>query len=81
MRILLVADDLDDAREVEASLVAEGHSVAECNDEFGGPCRGLDHLQECPLERQVDLAVIARSGNVHRSIGETWLTAPLPAPH
>jgi hypothetical protein len=70
MRILLVADDIDDAHAVESSLIAEGHVVAECNDEFGGPCRGLDHLQECPLERQVDLAVIARSGNVHRSIGE-----------
>ena len=70
MRILLVADDLDDAIAVETSLTAEGHVVASCNDEFGGPCRGLDHLQDCPLESPVDLAVIARSGNIHRGIGE-----------
>ncbi len=70
MRILLVADDTDDSIVVETTLVADGHVVASCNDEFGGPCRGLDHLQDCPLESHVDLAVIARSANVHRSLGE-----------
>jgi len=70
MRILLVADDTDDSVAVQSALSAQGHVVASCNDEFGGPCRGLDHLQDCPLESPVDLAVIARSGNTHRSIAE-----------
>jgi hypothetical protein len=70
MRILLVADDTDDALAVEQTLSAEGHVVESCNDEFGGPCRGVDHLQVCPLEGHVDLAVIARSGNVRRGLGE-----------
>lgn len=70
MRILLVADDIDDSVAVGASLAAGGHAVASCNDEFGGPCRGIDHLQDCPLEGHVDLAVIARSGNVRRGLGE-----------
>ncbi len=70
MRILLVADDTDDSVAVQTALSAQGHEVASCNDEFGGPCRGLDHLQDCPLEKPVDLAVIARSGNTRRSIAE-----------
>jgi hypothetical protein len=70
MRILLVADDRDDSIAAETALVAEGHEVDSCNDEFGSPCRGIDHLENCPLESHIDLAVIARSANTHRGLGE-----------
>jgi len=70
MRILLVADDVDDRLAVEAALTADGHDVSSCNDEFGGPCTGLDHVEACPLEQHVDLAVVARAANTRRGLGE-----------
>ncbi len=70
MRILLVADHPDDARAVEASLTVDGHTVTTCNDRFGGPCRGVEHFDDCPLESSVDLAVIARSSHGRRGIEE-----------
>lgn len=70
MKILLVADHPDDARAVEAALTGDGHSVATCNDRFGGPCRGVAHFDDCPLESSVDLAVVARSPHGRRGIEE-----------
>ena len=70
MKILLVADHPDDARTVEASLLGDGHSVTTCNDRSGGPCRGVEHLDDCPLESSVDLAVVARSPHGRRGIEE-----------
>lgn len=70
MKILLVANHPDDAQAVEHALVAEGHSVATCHDERGGPCRGVSSPESCPLETSVDLTVIARSPEQHRGIDE-----------
>ncbi|MFN8020313.1 MAG: response regulator [Acidimicrobiales bacterium] len=70
MKILLVADHPDDARAVEAALTGDGHTVTTCNDRFGGPCRGVAHLDDCPLESSVDLAVVARSPHGRRGIEE-----------
>lgn len=70
MKILLVADHPDDARAVEAALSGDGHSVTTCNDRFGGPCRGVAHFDDCPLESSVDLAVVARSPHGRRGIEE-----------
>lgn len=70
MKILLVANHPDDAQAVEQTLVRDGHSVTTCNDRSGGPCRGVAHLDDCPLESSMDLAVIARSPHVRRGIEE-----------
>jgi len=70
MRILLVADHLDDARAVERSLSEDGHTVTTCNDRFGGPCRSVVDLDDCPLESSMDLAVVARSPHGRRGIEE-----------
>lgn len=70
MRILLVADHPDDASAVQASLTGDGHTVTTCNDRSGGPCRGVEHLDDCPLESSVDLAVVARSPHERRGIEE-----------
>jgi hypothetical protein len=75
MRILLLASRPEDAQAVEASLLDEGHTVASCHDDAGGPCRGLHHhgleLHEgCPLESSVDVAVIARGVGVEPTTGE-----------
>ena len=70
MKLLLVANHPDDARAVTESLTREGHSVTTCHDQNGGPCRGVNDIDACPLEQSVDLAVIARSARVPRGIGE-----------
>jgi hypothetical protein len=70
MKILLVANHPDDAVAVERVLVAEGHDVLTCHDERGGPCRGVTTLESCPLEADVDLAVVARTAHTHRGLGE-----------
>jgi hypothetical protein len=70
MKILLVADDPRDALAVERHLVAEGHAVATCHDAAGAPCRGVHHLDDCPLASPVDLAVVARAPLAPRSLGE-----------
>jgi len=70
MRILLVATHPDDAMAVEQALTSVGHTIATCHDDHGGPCRGVDHLEECPLESSVDLAVIARSPQSHHGLDE-----------
>jgi hypothetical protein len=70
MKILLVANHPDDAMAVEQALTSVGHTIATCHDDHGGPCRGVDHLEECPLESSVDLAVIARSPETPRGLDE-----------
>jgi len=70
MKILLVANNPLDAQVVEQSLTHDGHAVAICNDQHGGPCRGVAQLEACPLESSVDLAVIARSSETRRGLGE-----------
>jgi hypothetical protein len=55
---------------VEQALTSVGHTIATCHDDHGGPCRGVDHLEECPLESSVDLAVIARSPQSHHGLDE-----------
>lgn len=70
MKILLVANRVDDALAVEHSLVDEGHSVATCRDTQGGPCRGVADPDSCPLESSVDLTVVARSPEQQRGLDE-----------
>ena len=70
MRILLVADHPDHALAVETALTGDGHTVTSCNDGSGGPCRGVDHFDDCPLETSVDLAVVARAPHGRRGLEE-----------
>lgn len=70
VKILLVANHPDDAVAVDEALLGAGHSIATCNDTDGAPCRGVTELAECPLETSIDVAVIARSPQTHRGIGE-----------
>jgi hypothetical protein len=70
MKILFVADRADDARAIESLLVGEGHDVTTCHDSSGGPCRGVDDFDDCPLESSMDLAVVARPPHGRRGIEE-----------
>ena len=74
MRILLVATRPEDATAVESTLLGEGHTVTTCFDSNGGPCRGTEHAELCPLESSVDLAVIARGQGVEPGLLEMGAT-------
>ncbi len=64
MRVLLVEGQPGVADEVEEELVAAGHHVTGCDAaDPSVPCRGLDHLGDCPLDAgEVDVAVVCREG-------------------
>lgn len=66
MKLLLIESVPGQAHEIRDDLVAEGHDVVTCHDDQGGPCRGTDHHDSCPLEEHVDLAIITRAeGSPH----------------
>ena len=64
MRVLLVEGEPGAADEAEAALRAAGHQVTGCQAaDPSVPCRGLDHMADCPLDaNDVDVAVVGRVG-------------------
>jgi len=70
MRLLLIESTPGTGSAIEADLLAQGHEVVSCNDEHGGPCRGIDDHRECPLETHVDMTIVARAGTTERTLGE-----------
>jgi len=70
MKLLLIESDPGSATPIHQHLVDEGHEVLSCNDEFGGPCRGVADHVECPLHSHVDLAIVARTPDDRHSLNE-----------
>ncbi len=64
MKVLLVEGEPGAADEAEATLRAAGHHVTGCEAaDPSVPCRGLDHLADCPLDgNDIDVAVVGRVG-------------------
>lgn len=64
MKILLVEGQPGVANEIHAELSAAGHRVTGCDAaDPSVPCRGLDHLGDCPLDADdIDVAVVGRHG-------------------
>jgi hypothetical protein len=67
MRVLLVESTPGNAEAVRAWLEESGHETATCFEPtaaLAGPgglgCRGVDHPEDCPLDRPTDLAVLVR---------------------
>jgi hypothetical protein len=66
MRLLLIESAPGNAHQIRTDLIDDGHEVLTCDDGVGGPCRGVDHHEDCPLERHVDLAIVTRTqGDPH----------------
>jgi hypothetical protein len=70
MKLLLIESTPGSGSAIEADLLAHGHDVLSCNDEHGGPCRGVDDHRACPLEDHVDMTIVARAGTTERSLNE-----------
>lgn len=70
MRVLLIESVPGQASVVESELRANGHDVVSCRDEGGGPCRGVAHHRDCPLDAPVDLTLVARTPAASRLLTE-----------
>lgn len=70
MKLLLIESVPGQAHEIRDNLLAEGHDVVTCHDEHGGPCRGTDHHDSCPLGEHVDLAIVTRTGGAAHTLHE-----------
>ena len=64
MKVLLVEGAPGVGATAEAELLAAGHAVVGCDAaEPSSPCRGLDAIDDCPLDGgDIDVAVVSRSG-------------------
>jgi len=66
MKLLLIESTPGNATAIAGDLAANGHEVLSCTDEHGGPCRGVAHHADCPLDGHVDLTIVARQpGSTH----------------
>lgn len=70
MKLLLIESTPGNATELREQLSAEGHEVVHCTDDRGGPCRGVEHHVECPLEQHIDLAILARQAESPQTLAE-----------
>lgn len=70
MEVLLIESAPGIASTLEHRLIRDGHSVVSCNDSHGGPCRGVESNDACPLDRHIDVAVLARERGAERSLNE-----------
>jgi len=70
MKLLLIESTPGNSATLRSGLEAEGHEVVSCNDERGGPCRGVARHHECPLEQHVDMAIVAREPSSAHSLHE-----------
>ena len=70
MDVLLIESSPGIAATLQHRLIQDGHDVVSCNDPQGGPCRGVESTESCPLEHHVDLAVLARQRGAGASLNE-----------
>lgn len=70
MDVLLIESSPGIAESLHHRLVRDGHTVVSCNDSHGGPCKGVESNDSCPLDAHVDLAVLARERDGARSLNE-----------
>jgi len=70
MKVLLIESSPGQSGDLSEQLVSEGHQVVRCDDDNGGPCRGVDHHADCPLEQSVDLAILTREPEASHTLTE-----------
>ncbi len=70
MDVLLIESSPGIATTLQHRLIRDGHEVVSCNDSHGGPCRGVEHNESCPLDQHIDIAVLARERDTEPSLNE-----------
>jgi hypothetical protein len=60
MQVLLIESSPGAAKTLHNRLIRDGHEVVSCNDSRGGPCRGVEANNSCPLQNHIDVAILAR---------------------
>jgi hypothetical protein len=70
MEVLVIESSPGIADTLQHRLVRDGHNAITCNDAHGGPCKGVDSPDTCPLMNHIDLAVLARQRGAERSLNE-----------
>jgi hypothetical protein len=70
MDVLLIESSPGIAATLQHRLVRDGHEVHSCNDSHGGPCTGVESSESCPLDHNVDIAVLARERAAAPSLNE-----------
>jgi hypothetical protein len=70
MDVLLIESSPGIATTLQHRLIHDGHEVISCNDSHGGPCRGVESGDACPMEMHIDVAVLARERDAAPSLNE-----------
>ncbi|MFZ4719797.1 MAG: hypothetical protein ACOYMR_10250 [Ilumatobacteraceae bacterium] len=70
MKLLLIESTPGNATAIQSDLVADGHEVVSCHDDHGGPCRGVQHHADCPMEQHLDMAIVTRDPRATHTLHE-----------
>ena len=70
MDVLLIESSPGIAETLQHRLRRDGHTVVSCNDSHGGPCKGVESNDSCPLDAHIDVAVLARQRGAEPSLNE-----------
>ncbi len=70
MDVLVIESSPGIATTLQHRLARDGHEVISCNDSHGGPCRGVESNESCPLTQHIDVAILARERGAEPSLNE-----------
>jgi hypothetical protein len=70
MDVLVIESSPGIATTLQNRLTRDGHEVISCNDWRGGPCKGVESNDSCPLSNHIDLAILARERGASPSLNE-----------
>jgi hypothetical protein len=70
MEVLLIESSPGVAATLQHRLVRDGHDVISCNDSHGGPCKGVESDEICPMTQHIDVAILARERDAAPSLNE-----------
>jgi hypothetical protein len=70
MDVLLIESSPGVAITLHNRLVRDGHEVISCNDSHGGPCKGVESNESCPMEQHIDVAILARERDAAPTLNE-----------
>jgi hypothetical protein len=70
MDVLVIESSPGIATTLQHRLTRDGHEVISCNDSHGGPCKGVESNEACPMTQHIDVAILARERGAQPSLNE-----------